>query len=150
MMNDNGIPTIVETPPASEPNLTSLLAGIVGDLQALVAQQMRLTQQEIASNLRRRKTVAVILASSVMTAFLASLMLSQSAVHALHRATAPIGIDPARLSMGACYALVGLVWLSLSGGLMVLGRQMLRAIPPWQNLADELFSEKAPWTNDRK
>jgi hypothetical protein len=148
-MADDIFPASVESPPRPEVNLAELLSGIVSDIQALVAQQFRLTRQEVATNLRLHRTVAAIMAVAGLLGFLAALSFSVSAAHLLHWSTLPAGSDPASLPIWACYASVGGVLSAISIGLVCLGRWKFRAIPPWQNLADELFEEKPTWTTNR-
>lgn len=149
-MADDVLTTPVELPAPAEANVASLVSGIIGDFQALVTQQISLTRQEIATNLRLRAAAAAVVAAGMGLALLAAMMLSLSLAHQLHWSASPAGTDPAWLPMGACYAIVSAVLFVLSGGLVCLGRMKFRSIPPWQNLADEIFQENTPWTTNPK
>jgi hypothetical protein len=149
-MADDILTTPVEIPAPAEANVASLVTGIIGDFQALVAQQIRLTRQEIATNLRLRRAAATFVAAGMALGFLAATSLCLSLVHLLHWWVSPAGTDPAWLPLGACYAIVGAVLFVLSSGLVCLGQMKFRSAPPWQNLANELFQEKTPWTTNPK
>jgi len=149
-MADDVFTTPVEMPATAEANVASLVTGIIGDFQALVAQQISLTRQEIATNLRLRAAATVVVAVGLGVGFLAAMTLCLSLVHTLHWFTSPTVTDPAWLSLGACYAIVSAALFALGGGLLCLGRMKFRSIPPWQNLADDIFQENTPWTINPK
>lgn len=65
--------------------------------------------------------------------------MSLGLAHLLHWSASPAGTDPAWLPLGGCYGVVSSVLSILSAGLVYLGRRQFRAIPPWQNLADDLL-----------
>ena len=145
-MTDDPPSVSAGSPAPAEASTASLVNDIIGDVQSLVAQQIRLTGQEIAVNLGRRRSAAAIVTAGAGLGALGALLLCLSLVHGLHWLTAPAGIEAARLPLWACYAIVAVILGAVSGGLISLGRKMFRSIPPWQHLADHMFQENMPWT----
>lgn len=135
-------PIPAAAPLADQTTLPTLLSGIVQDFQALVAQQIRLTRQEITVNLRLRRAPTVILTAGAGCGFLALSALMMSFAHWLHWFASPAGADPAWLPIGACYGLVSVALGAFSGVLLCVGRAQFRTIPPWQSLADEILEGK--------
>ena len=128
-----------ETQPTSDASMASLVAGIIGDVQVLVTQQLKLTRQELVANLQLRQSAALIMSIGAGLGFIAGLLLSVGLVHFLHQSTGPLGTDPNRLSLGACYAIVSTILFAGSLGLLCWGRLKLRAIPAWQNVAEHIL-----------
>jgi hypothetical protein len=145
MSVDLSRPAVQESAPDGS-EVVSLLKGIIGNIETLVAQQMRLAQREVAAGITLRSVAGSILASGLAVAFLGAIVLCLAAAHGLHWWASPAGTDPAAWPIGACYALVGTV-LALGGfGLIYLGRMKFRSIPPWSGLAENLFQESTSWT----
>lgn len=102
----------------TEPSVTSLVSGIVGDFQDLIKQQLRLTREEIEADLRKTKETASVLAFGavlgILGAFTSCLMLA----HLIYWLVAPTGTDPSPLPLWSCFAIVGVGFL-LAGGLLL-------------------------------
>ena len=128
------------------PEIVSLVKGIIGNVETLVAQQMRLAQREVAAGLKSRSAAATVVAAGLTFTFLSTLVLCAAAAHGLHWWMSPAGTDPATWPIGACFALVGAVLGPLGLGLTWLGRAKFRSIPPWTGLAENLFQESTSWT----
>lgn len=134
-----------ESPPGQNSDVLALVAGIIRDFQSLMTQQFRLTRLEITDNLQLRKSAAVYLALAASIGMLSAFAGTLAAVHLLHWSLSPSGSDPGWMPLGVCYAVIGFGLLGLSLGLWQLGRTKFQAIPPWQDLADDIFEEPQPW-----
>jgi hypothetical protein len=147
-MADDDRPSARATSGPTESN-AALLSDILGDVHSLVSQQFQLTRQEIVAALQQRKAAAILTLAGAVLGCLAGLLLSFSAVHGLHEWMSPPGRDHARFSLPLCYLLVSGTLFTTGGGLLLLGRQRLRSLPPWQPLPVELFQEPPSWTKPR-
>jgi len=106
--------------------VTSLVSGIIHDVQELMRQQLALFKEEITSDFHKAKEVAFSVAISwavglgavVVGAGMLLLML----VHLLHWAT--------QLPLWSCYGLVGAAALALGAGLLFAGKKKLETFHP--------------------
>lgn len=129
-----------------DPEVVSLVTGIIGNIETLVAQQMRLAQREVAAGLKSRSTAGAVVASGLAVGFLAATSLCAAAAHGLHWWLSPGGTDPAAWPLGACYAVVGAVLVPVGAGLVGWGLWKFRTIAPWSGLAENLIQESTSWT----
>jgi hypothetical protein len=142
------MPTEVEYPP--EQSATSLVSGILGDLQHLVEQQFQLTRREIEEELRQRAAAAAVFGLGMVVLFLGSIVLCLTLAHGLHWAASPSATDPARLPLWACYAVVAAVLAAIGGILACVGRARFKSIEPFQNPITEILQELVPWPSHPK
>jgi len=117
----------------SEPSLSALLSGIVHDAQELTRQQLALFKEEVASDLRKTREVAITWAIGLGAAFLGAILLFLMLVHLLHWAT--------DLSLWACYGLVGAVTILLGGVLLYTGKKQLETINPLPDQSVQALKE---------
>jgi hypothetical protein len=129
-----------------DPEVVSLVTGIIGNIETLVAQQMRLAQREVAAGLKSRSTAGAVVVSGLAVGMLAASAMSAAAAHGLHGWLSPGVTDPAAWPLGACFALVGAVLGLLGAGLVGVGLWKFRAIAPWSGLAENLIQESTSWT----
>jgi len=134
----------------SEPSLSSLVGGIVSDVQDLVKQQLQLTRREIEDDLRKTKESALLLVVGMGVLFLGAFPLCLMLVHLLHWLTEPPGSDPASLPLWACHAVVGVVLVVIGGCLCAMGRQKLKSIDPLHNPATQALKENVQWMTTPK
>ena len=127
-----------------ERTASSLLSGILSDLQHLVDQQFQLTRREIEVELRQRAAAGTVFGVGVGILFLAAIALCLTLSHLLHSVASPPGTDPAWLPLWACHAVVAAVLVVCGGILAHVGRARFRSIDPSQNPATEIFQEHAP------
>jgi hypothetical protein len=107
----------------TDQSMSSLVAGIVGDIQDLLKQQIALTRREITDDLRKSKQAAGLLTIGGSLLFLSTIMLSLTAVYLLHWLSSPAGSDPASVPLWGCYAIVGAVFLALGVPMIVAGKK---------------------------
>jgi hypothetical protein len=134
----------------SEPSLTSLVTGIVADIQDLVKQQLQLTRREIEDDLRKTREAASILALGLGLAFLGAIPFCLMLVHLLHWLTSPPMTDLGSLPLWACHGLVAVVFLTIGGTLACVGRQKLKSVRPLDNPATEALKENVEWLTKPK
>src|SRR5690349_11891004 len=123
---------------------TSLVSGILGDLQQLVVQQFQLTRREIEDEIRQRAIAAAVFALGATILFLGAFLFCLGMVHLLHWVTLPGGIAPAGLPLWACHALVAAVLAVIGGFLAHVGRVKFRSTDRFHNPLAELLQERAP------
>jgi len=133
----------------SDTSLTSLVTGIVSDIQDLVKQQLQLTRREIEDDLRKTKEAASILALGLGIAFLGAIPFCLMLVHLLHWLTSPAPTDPARLPLWACHGVVALVLFVIGGSLAAVGRGKFNTVRPLENTTEAL-KENVQWLNKPK
>lgn len=134
----------------TDQSATSLVGGILDDVQDLVKQQVQLTRNEITKEVHSAADAVVFFASGAAVLFLGALVLSLALAHLVHWIASPTGTDPASIPLWACHALVGLPALILGGVLTWLGREKLRTINPLHNVATEALKENVEWATSSK
>lgn len=101
---------MTETTPAAEQPTSSLIAGIIEDMQRLLKQQFLLTRREVISDVQKAKEAVGLYAAAGGAMLLAGVSLCAALALLLHWATTPpANADPASLPMWACFGIVGLV-----------------------------------------
>jgi len=142
--------TEVQTHP--EQSMSSLVTGIVSDVQDLVKQQLLLMRREIEEDLRKSKEAASIIVLGAGVLLLGAIPLCLMLVHLLHWASFPPGTDPdpARFPLWAAHGVVGAVLFILGGVLVFVGRQKLASVNPMQNPATEALQENVQWLTTPK
>lgn len=133
-----------------EQSATSLVGGILDDIQELVKQQVQLTRKEVTEEVHKAADAVVFFALGAATLFFGALILGLALVHLLHWAASPAGSDPARLPLWACYALVGVPLALAGGGFTWLGRNRLTSINPLRNSATDALKENVKWATNAK
>ena len=140
--------TDVQDPP--QQTASSLVTGILGDLQHLVEQQFQLTRREIEEELRQRMAAATVFALGMAAIVFGAGMACLSIAHLLYWAALPAGTDPAWLPLWACHAMVAAVLFLVGGSLALVGRTRFRSIDPYHNPVSEILQEHVPWTPPSK
>jgi len=131
--------------PSTEQTTTSLVSGIIDDFERLLKQQMELTRQEIANDVRKAQQAALSLACGAGVSFLSGVAMFFALVHLIHWATGPTGMDPATVPLWGCFAIVGFV-LAVAGAILVLTAAMkLKTINPLHNPAADAMKENVQW-----
>jgi len=131
--------------PPTEQSTTSLVSGIIEDFEHLVKQQLELTRTEIINELHKARDAVLSLAIGAGVIFLAAVAMFFGAIHLLHWATGPAGMDPAWLPLWACYGIVGFVLVATGGVLLSMAVMKLKSIKPLQNPATEALKENVKW-----
>jgi len=130
---------------AEQPSLTSLVSGIVSDVQDLIRQQLTFTQREIQEDLRKTKEAAIPLFVGIGVFLLSVGLLCVMLVHLLHWLT------DERLALWSCYAIVGGL-LAIAGGVLFFsGKKQFESFNPLPDKSVEALKENVQWlTNPKK
>jgi hypothetical protein len=135
----------IEMQNSTDQSTTSLLSGILDDVQKLVKQQMQITRKEVTEEIQNVAQAAVFFAAGAAVLFFGTLILGFGLVHLLHWATAPAGSDPASLPLWACHAIVGGPLGLLGLVLTWLGYRKVTSINPLHNPAADALKDNVNW-----
>ncbi len=138
----------LQDPP--QPSVTSLLNGILGDLQRLVDQQLRLTRQEIAWELRQRAAGGAVIVLAAAVLLLSGAGLCLTLAHLMHWLASPAGSDPSWLPLWACHLVVAAVSAVIGVILLLTGKARFRHIAEARIPSTESLQEPAAWTTAPK
>ena len=140
--------TELQNPP--EASTTSLVGGILDDVQDLVKQQIQLARKEVNEEIHKASEAAQLYAMGGAVLFLGAIIVGLSLAYLLHWASSPADADPGRIPLWACHAIVG-VPLALIGGILTwLGREKVKSINPLHNPAAEALKENVKWATNTK
>jgi uncharacterized membrane protein YqjE len=121
----------------SEPSLTSVVTGIIGDFQELIKQQLALFKAELKEDLRKTREASVSLVCGLALLSLGSVLLCFMAVHLLEWAFRP------HLELWACYLIVGGVLAAVGGGLAYFAWTAFRSVTAEQSV--QSLEENLEW-----
>jgi hypothetical protein len=109
-------------PGATEPSMASLVGGIVHDAQTLIKQEMALAKREVTDELHKARDAAIALGIGIGLAAVGGLLLSLMLVYLLQWASSE------RLTLWACYGIVGAALMVVGGGLLFFGKRRAGAV----------------------
>jgi len=135
---------------SSDQSLSTLVGGIVRDVQDLVKQQRELTRREIEDDLRKSSEAASLFGVGIGICFLGGLSLCWMLVHLIHWLSSPHGTDPALFPLWACFAVVGGVLAILGWEVTYAGRRKFQSINPLHNPATQALKENVQWLTTPK
>ena len=126
--------------PSAEPNVATLIGGIINDARDLLLQEFTMAKLEVQDELRKTKAAAISLGIGMSIAAVGGLLLILMLVHLLHALTL--------LPLWGCYGLVGGVLLL--AGLLVLfkGKQAAEEIAVVPETVETL-KENAKWLKNQ-
>jgi len=131
--------TDLQSPP--EPQLSSLVTGILNDAQELFRQQVTLVRTEVQEDFRKSKEAAVPLGIGIWLAAMGSLLLS---------ITAALILAETGLPLWACFAIVT-VAVSLAGAvLFYAGKKKFESFNPLPDKSAEALKENLEWITTPK
>lgn len=105
-----------------EPSVTTLVSGIVSDIQELTKQQLALFKHEMASDLRTTKAIALSSGIGLAGLFLGAILLALTLVHLLNFATT--------IPLWGCYGIVGAAVAAAGAVLLYASKQQLESFNP--------------------
>lgn len=129
---------------------TALLDGILGDLQQLVQQQLALTRQEIAVELRQCVSAGVALSLAIGVSLISGIEFAIAASHLLHWWTQPTLRATETLPLWACHAIVAGGLAVIGGILCLVARSKYSCREICSRPAPETWQENAAWQTRRK
>jgi hypothetical protein len=124
----------------SEPSLTSIVSGIIHDVQELIKQQMDLLKTEVVADIRKTKDATAALALGGAALFLGAALLCLAVVHLL---IVFVSFPP-----WASYLLVGGVVFVIGGILTVVGWNQFRSVGAEQTVKG--LEENLEWKTKPK
>jgi hypothetical protein len=119
----------------------------------LVKQQIQFARAEFKADLRRSREAVAFLALGAGSAFLAALFFGLMVVHLLHWLTAPGGpgaLEPARLPLWGCHAIVAALFFAAGLGLLAAGRRLLNAVAAGTEQTVQTVKENVEWITNSK
>lgn len=138
--------TNVQGPPEAhappEPNVTTLVSGIISDAQELFKQQVALLRLELRSDLHKTAQAAGALAIGAGVLAIAVLLLIISLVYLL------AWLAPS-LPLWACFAIVGGSFALLGVALMFAGARKFQSINPLPSQSLEALTENLQWRTNQ-
>jgi len=127
----------------NEQSVTSLVGGIVQDAQDLLKQQFELLKHEVRSDIAKLKSGFQVLAIGAGIALLGCILFSIALALGLQAAVPS-------LPLWACFAIVGVVFLAIGGGLLAMGSGQLHNVNPLPEETGEALKENVQWITNRK
>ena len=91
----------------TDQSTTSLVGGILDDMQNLVKQQVQLTRKEITAEVQKASEAAQFYALGGAILFLGLFFVGLTLVYLVYWLSASAGSDPGRIPLWACHAIVG-------------------------------------------
>jgi hypothetical protein len=110
------------TQATTEPRVSTLVNGIVHDLEELVKQQLALFRSEMKSEVHKARDLAIPLGLGVWGILLGLAAFCLTLVHLLQWATS--------MPLWACYLIVGIACVVVGGGLVYVGKKQLDSFNP--------------------
>ena len=132
-------------PSAPQPSATSLVSGIIDDVQNLIKQQFQLTRREVEQDLRKGKAGALLVGAGIGAMLLGCFEACLTVAHLLHWLTSPAGSDPASLPMWACHAIVAAVLLGVGYAVLSAGSKRFETIDPLNGPTADALKDNIEW-----
>jgi hypothetical protein len=126
------------------PSVTSLVGGIVADLQTLIRQEVTLARTEVKQEWEKTKSAAGAMVAGVVLSALAGMMFCFMLVHFLN------WLNPDALPLWACYLIVAVVFGFFGGICLAAGQTKaghVHVIPPE---TAQTIKENVPWIQNPK
>jgi len=134
----------------SEPTVTSLLGGIVNDVQKLITQQLELFKHELKDDMSRAREALPSLGLGVSVAVAAIFLLGLTLAHLLYWAVNPAaGAGPEHFPLWGSYAIVTVVFGVVGGALLYFAKKTLESLPMSRQAA-EATKENMEWLTKPK
>jgi hypothetical protein len=132
-----------DVPGHREPSVTSLVSGIIADLQQLIQQQVAMVRQEIRDDVCKTKQVAFSLVVGAGITVGGGVLLLLMLTLLLH------WVAP-QLPLWACCGLVGSVVTAVGGILVYSGVRQFQSFNPLSSQSVRAFKENLKWTTNPK
>jgi hypothetical protein len=130
---------------------TSLVSGILGDLQHLIQQQLLLTRREVESELRQWAAAGLIVAAGAAMLLIAGVVLCLAVSHLLYWVLAPSGTDPAGFPLWASHGAAATAFAALGAVLIQTGRAKFKGKPTSEKpVQNDFVQEPSPWSTRPK
>jgi hypothetical protein len=127
----------------STASVTSLVSGIVGDVQDLAMQHLALFRNEIKHDLRKTTSAVSSLAAGLAVAQIGGLLICLMAVHLIAQ------LSP-NLSLWVCYGIVGTVVVATGAIAILVGYKTLPSMDTLSSQTTQAIEEDAKWLSKPK
>jgi len=135
----------VPNQPPEQQSVTSLLTGIANDFQDLLKQQLKLTRQEIVTDLRQSKEAAIFFTAGGVVCVVGLIGLCLMLAHLFHWLGQPAGTDPSSLPLWGAFAIAAGLFLVGGGALILFGRQRLESMGTPLHETAQALKENIEW-----
>jgi uncharacterized membrane protein YqjE len=122
----------------NDPSVTTLVSGIVCEVQELIKQQVALVRVEVRNDFQKTKSAISSLAIGAGILLLGIILACLMVVYALNAAWP-------ELPLWACYAIVGGVLLALGVILLYAGKRKFDTFNPLPDQSFEALKENLQW-----
>jgi len=133
-----------DTPHADDASLTTLVKGIIDDVQALTKQQFALLKEEVQDDLGKTVQAGTLLGVGVGALFVGTLLLFLTIPLVLEWAFRP------NLPLWGAFAIVTGVVLAAGLGLFFAGLKKFRSFNPLPDRTAEALKENVEWLTNPK
>jgi hypothetical protein len=137
-----------------EQSVTSLVGGIVNDVQDLIKQQIELTRKEIEADFRKTREAASLLFAGIGMALFGCFAFCLMVAHLIHQLTIRPDLqqwhDPAAIPLWGCYGIVAAVLLLGGGGLAFAGKKKFDSFNPLPDESAQVLKENIEWIANKK
>jgi hypothetical protein len=123
---------------SSGTSMTSLLSGILSDIQELLKQQLALFRREVRDDIGRVKDASMAIAGGITLCLLAGIMLCFMLANLLVEL-----VDG--LPLWGSYAIVGAVLALIGGALVAFGSAKFRSFNPLPDESAQQLQENVRW-----
>jgi len=135
---------------SSEQSVSSLLTGIVGDVQDLLKQQLQLTRKEIEADVAKATRAAALFCTGAGIFLLGAIVFCLSLSHLVHWLNSPPATDPASFPLWACHGVVSLALFVIGGLVIAAGRGQIQRINPTESPAAKALEDNVKWMTNSK
>jgi hypothetical protein len=126
----------------SEPSLTQLVSGIIGDAQELMRQQLSMFRTEIKEDVRRTKQALVAMVCGLALVSVGAALLCFMAVYGLEAAT--------ELPLWACFGIVGGALAAGGGVAFYAAVRQFNEFNPLPDESAQALKENLQWISHPK
>lgn len=134
----------------TQPSLTSLVAGIINDVQQLIRQELALAKSEVKQEWDKTKTAAVSFGAAVVVGVLGVIHISLMLVFLLKWVSSPpAGAGEAGLPLWVCFGIIGGLFLVVGAVLFYAGKnkaEQIHVVPPQ---TAETMKENVQWIKNQ-
>jgi hypothetical protein len=134
-----------------EQSVTSLVGGIVTDVQDLIKQQLALTRKEIEADLRKTREAASLLFAGIGMALFGCFAFCLMLAHLIHHLATPAALrDAAAIPLWACYGIVTVVLLGGGCVMAFAGKKKFDSFNPLPDESAQVLKENIEWIANKK
>jgi hypothetical protein len=134
-----------------EPSVTSLVGGIVSDMQDLIKQQLELTRKEIEADIRKTRDAASFLFAGIGLVLFGCFAFCLMLAHLIHHLATPAALqDAAAIPLWGCYGIVTIVLLGAGCALAFAGKKKFDSFNPLPDESAQVLKENIEWIANKK